>query len=232
MRLKDRCASQGPLAGSLNHIADWVHGADGLGNTNQPPPSGRPDPRPAAEVRIPADIAIDPLLVHWPVQSRAVDTLARQTPLPALAPLAQFIVDMADEQPGEISLLCLASLTNLALALQRDPSLDGKLKEVIVLGKAHAGLADLLRLEPEPSPLFRKQEARTLSTGTCHRRCVPLLICPPSCPAISACSRAPPFVFRLRSRRMWWATLTPPTLSSSTAPSCGSWAWMSPSSVG
>jgi uridine nucleosidase len=49
---------------------------------------------------------------------------------------AEHIVRLANEQPGEIVVLCLAALTNLALALQLDPTLQDKLRRVVVLGGA------------------------------------------------------------------------------------------------
>jgi uridine nucleosidase len=49
---------------------------------------------------------------------------------------AEFIVSMATACPGEITVLALASLTNVALALQLDPLLGEKLRRVVVLGGA------------------------------------------------------------------------------------------------
>lgn len=68
-------------------IADFVHGSDGFGNTNQKPVEGHPEVGSAAE----------------------------------------FIVKAATEAPGEVTVLALAPLTNLALALQLDPDLAQKL---------------------------------------------------------------------------------------------------------
>ena len=47
---------------------------------------------------------------------------------------AQFIIDMARAQPGEITLVAVGPLGNLALALQREPALPQLLREVIVMG--------------------------------------------------------------------------------------------------
>jgi len=49
---------------------------------------------------------------------------------------AQFIVDTVNASPGEVTLLALASLTNIALALHLDPSIAGKLKSLLYLGGA------------------------------------------------------------------------------------------------
>jgi len=47
-----------------------------------------------------------------------------------------FIVDMVHRFPHRITLVAVARLTNLALALRRDPSVAGLVKQVIVMGGA------------------------------------------------------------------------------------------------
>ncbi|EMA70771.1 inosine-uridine preferring nucleoside hydrolase [Halorubrum aidingense JCM 13560] len=47
-----------------------------------------------------------------------------------------FIVRSARENPGEISLVCIAPLTNVAVALQHEPDLPELLDEVLVMGGA------------------------------------------------------------------------------------------------
>jgi len=47
-----------------------------------------------------------------------------------------FIVDMVHRFPHQITLVAVARLTNLALALRRDPSIASLVKEVIVMGGA------------------------------------------------------------------------------------------------
>jgi uridine nucleosidase len=49
---------------------------------------------------------------------------------------AQFIVDAVNAAPGEVTLLALASLTNVALALHLDSSVAQKLKAIVWLGGA------------------------------------------------------------------------------------------------
>ena len=85
-----------PLQAPLLEIADMVHGADGLGNTNQPPPRGK---------------AID-------------------------EPAAQFIVETIMRNPGEITLVPVGPLTNIALALRLEPRIVQNVAGVIVMGGA------------------------------------------------------------------------------------------------
>ncbi len=47
-----------------------------------------------------------------------------------------FIVDSVRENPGEITLLCIGPLTNVALALQREPDLNDYVDEVWAMGGA------------------------------------------------------------------------------------------------
>jgi inosine-uridine nucleoside N-ribohydrolase len=73
-----------------------VHGHNGLGQVDFPPPKGQPDPRRAA----------------------------------------QFIVDMVLANPGELTLVPLAPLTNIALAALLEPRIVGLVKEVVLMGGA------------------------------------------------------------------------------------------------
>jgi len=45
-----------------------------------------------------------------------------------------YIVEMARENPGEITLVCIGPLTNVAMACKREPDLDELLDEVWVMG--------------------------------------------------------------------------------------------------
>lgn len=85
-----------PLVVPLDYVADFVHGRDGLGNTNPPPPQGRPLNMPAA----------------------------------------QFIVETVMANPGQITLVPVGPLTNLALALALEPRLAENVAEVVLMGGA------------------------------------------------------------------------------------------------
>lgn len=56
------------------------------------------------------------------------------TPDPRSA--AQFIVDTVNAHPGKITLCPIGPLTNIALALQLDPSISGKVANVVIMGGA------------------------------------------------------------------------------------------------
>lgn len=83
-----------PLIAPLEMLGTWVHGEDGMGNTNPPPPKGKPIDQSAAE----------------------------------------FIVSMVRKFPGEITLVPVGPLTNIALALYLDPRITEFVKEVVIMG--------------------------------------------------------------------------------------------------
>ncbi|XP_073007048.1 probable uridine nucleosidase 2 isoform X3 [Typha latifolia] len=77
-------------------IADFVHGTDGLGNQNFPPPKGQPIGQSAAS----------------------------------------FLVEQTNEYPGEVTVVALGPLTNIALAIELDPSFPKKIGQIVLLGGA------------------------------------------------------------------------------------------------
>ncbi|GAB4856433.1 Uridine nucleosidase 1 [Ancistrocladus abbreviatus] len=56
---------------------------------------------------------------------------------------AEFLVDKVSEYPGEVSILALGPLTNLALAIKRDSSFASKVKRVVVLGGAFFAMGNV-----------------------------------------------------------------------------------------
>ncbi|KAK3444338.1 hypothetical protein EUGRSUZ_A00423 [Eucalyptus grandis] len=82
--------------GTKLRIADFVHGADGLGNQNFPPPKGKPIEQSAAT----------------------------------------FLIEQANLYPGEVTVVALGPLTNIALALEQDPTFSKKIGQIVLLGGA------------------------------------------------------------------------------------------------
>lgn len=77
-------------------IADFVHGKDGLGNTNPPPP-----------------------------KTKASSLGAKD-----------FLVKMAREQAGEVTIVALGPLTNIAKAVEADPMFAKNICQIVILGGA------------------------------------------------------------------------------------------------
>ncbi|XP_021889235.1 probable uridine nucleosidase 2 [Carica papaya] len=84
--------------GTKLRIADFVHGVDGLGNQNFPPPKGKAIEKSAAE----------------------------------------FMVEQAKLYPGEVTVVALGPLTNVALAIQLDPAFSKNVGQIALLGGAFA----------------------------------------------------------------------------------------------
>lgn len=59
------------------------------------------------------------------------------TKTPERVPAPKAIVDLADRFAGEIEIVAQAPLTNVALALRRDPSLPSKIKRLWIMGGAN-----------------------------------------------------------------------------------------------
>ncbi|XP_030938431.1 probable uridine nucleosidase 2 [Quercus lobata] len=82
--------------GTKLRIAGFVHGADGLGNQNFPPPKGKP------------------------IEQSAAD----------------FLIEQAKIYPGKVTVVALGPLTNIALAIQRDPAFSKNIGQIVLLGGA------------------------------------------------------------------------------------------------
>jgi purine nucleosidase len=52
-------------------------------------------------------------------------------------PAALALIDLAKENPGELELIAIGPLTNLALALRLDPELPSRFKKLVIMGGAH-----------------------------------------------------------------------------------------------
>jgi purine nucleosidase len=85
-----------PLLGPPRELAEGVHGRDGQGNTNLPPPKLAPTNETAAHL----------------------------------------LVRLAHERPGELTLVPIGPLTNVAAALLVDPSIARLYKDVVLMGGA------------------------------------------------------------------------------------------------
>jgi purine nucleosidase len=57
-------------------------------------------------------------------------------------PASDFIVRTVTANPGDVVIVAIGPLTNIATALQRDPSVAGKIRRLVVMGGAIAALPD------------------------------------------------------------------------------------------
>ncbi|ESQ52257.1 hypothetical protein EUTSA_v10016893mg [Eutrema salsugineum] len=56
---------------------------------------------------------------------------------------AEFLVEKVSEYPGEVTILALGPLTNLAIAIKRDSSFASKVKKIVILGGAFFALGNV-----------------------------------------------------------------------------------------
>jgi inosine-uridine nucleoside N-ribohydrolase len=54
----------------------------------------------------------------------------------------EFIVDTVEARPGEVTIVAIGPLTNVAMALRSSPGLAGKVKQLVVMGGAIGALPD------------------------------------------------------------------------------------------
>lgn len=50
-----------------------------------------------------------------------------------------FIIRATNEQPGEITIICLAPLSNIGAAYQKDPTLPLRVKNLVIMGGTFLG---------------------------------------------------------------------------------------------
>lgn len=62
--------------------------------------------------------------------------LASPSLKPVDASAAELMVELISKHPGEVTLVAVGPLTNLAIALDLDPDITGKVKEIVVMGGA------------------------------------------------------------------------------------------------
>jgi purine nucleosidase len=103
---------------SMHGHASYVHGEDGLGNTNHPPSSRQPQ------------------------AEHAVNALMR----------------LANDRPGELTLVAIGPLTNLAMAVRLDPQLPRKFDRLVIMGGAIRGIGNTRNVSAEFN-LFTDPEA-------------------------------------------------------------------------
>lgn len=104
------------------NILEWVGRQDVLVAQGAADPLARP--RRATPVEVHGEDGLGNVFLP-PPQGRPIATHA-----------ADFIIEQVLNQPGEITLLAVGPLTNLALALQKEPQIAAAIQEVVIMGGA------------------------------------------------------------------------------------------------
>ena len=127
--------------------------------------AGRPllrQPNPGWASQVHGDDALGNLAAPFPEGTRHAEA----------GPAAVEIVRRIDESPGEIGLLALGRMTNIALALSLEPQLAERVKEVVVMGGAvfvpgnvsPVATANLYE-DPEAAAILYQSGARVVQVG-------------------------------------------------------------------
>ncbi|MCX8999779.1 nucleoside hydrolase [Rhizobiaceae bacterium BDR2-2] len=79
-----------------------------------------------------------PVFIHGENGLGNIDIPADIAAVPDPRPAHRFIIDTVKASPGEVTLIAVAPLTNLALAIREAPEIAGLVKRVILMGGAFA----------------------------------------------------------------------------------------------
>jgi len=73
---------------------------------------------------------------HPPSGVAQAEVIPRNLPVPDISKLSgpELLIKMAADYAGQLTLICIGPLTNLATALRQEPELGGRLRRVIVMG--------------------------------------------------------------------------------------------------
>lgn len=85
----------------------------------------------------------------------------------------KLIIDLVRSSPGEVSILCLGPLTNLARAIQRDPAIESLVDRVIIVGGSIQGIGNVTPTA-EFNFYFDPDSARTVLRSKLTRTLIPL----------------------------------------------------------
>lgn len=99
------------------------------------------------------DVEWQSFLATWQSQHGATPEWDRPT---AAQTAVDFIIEIVKQNPGEVIILALGPLTNLALALQRSPKIVKQVKEVVLMGGSLSDVAEPefnIRNDPEAAEM-------------------------------------------------------------------------------
>jgi inosine-uridine nucleoside N-ribohydrolase len=85
----------------------------------------------------------------------------------------KLIIDLVRKSPGEVSILCLGPMTNLARAIQRDPAIETMVDRVILVGGSFQGVGNVTPTA-EFNFYFDPDSARAVLRSKLTRTLIPL----------------------------------------------------------
>ena len=93
--------------------------------------------------------------------------------LQRLHPAEKMIIDCVRANPGEVTVVCLGPLTNIAKAFQRDPGLPALIDRIIMTGGSLTGIGNITPAA-EFNFYFDPQSARTVLKSRTTKTLIPL----------------------------------------------------------
>lgn len=94
--------------------------------------------------------------------------------LPSAKSAVDFIVETVRRHPGEVEILAIGPLTNIALAIRRDPSIVPKIRRIVIMGGQIYAAGDAFRGGAETNWWFDPEAARVVLRADVERMIVPL----------------------------------------------------------
>lgn len=83
-----------------------------------------------------------------------------------------FIIDTINKNPGKVSLLAIAPLTNIAMAIKKDPSITDKIEQLYIMGGTNNALGNIVPaaeynfyVDPEAAKLVLQSEIEMTMVG-------------------------------------------------------------------
>jgi len=90
-----------------------------------------------------------------------------------VAPAEKVIIDAVRKDPGEVTIVCLGPLTNIARALRRDPAIAQMINRLVIVGGSISGIGNISPMA-EFNFYFDPHSAREVIRSSVARTLVPL----------------------------------------------------------
>lgn len=85
-----------------------------------------------------------------------------------------FIVETVHRHPGQVSILAIGPLTNIALAMRQDPSIIPHIQQIVIMGGQIYAAGDAFQGIPEFNWWFDPESARVVLRADVERKIIPL----------------------------------------------------------